>query len=85
LIYIDRNRFAPPEINVLNFALGLEHLETSFYSGLNKFTQKDFTDAGFPAGAFGRYQEVFEHESTHVKVLSDAIGDGAVQPCEYSL
>jgi rubrerythrin len=74
------------DATVLNFALTLEHLENAFYQGaLAKFDQKAFTAAGLPTYARGRFAQVAEHEKTHVKFLSDALGDKATQPCTYNL
>ncbi|KAG2143554.1 ferritin-like domain-containing protein [Suillus bovinus] len=76
---------APTDIQILNFALTLEHLENAFYTqGLQKYTQQDFLDADLPAWARGRWNEIAQHESTHVSFLESVIGDQAVQPCTYS-
>ncbi|KDR70429.1 hypothetical protein GALMADRAFT_214518 [Galerina marginata CBS 339.88] len=73
------------DTTVLNFALTLEHLENAFYqSALAKFDAKAFTDAGLPAFARGRFAQVAAHEQTHVKFLSDALGDKATKPCVYN-
>ncbi|KZP04258.1 hypothetical protein FIBSPDRAFT_878690 [Athelia psychrophila] len=70
------------DTTVLNFALTLEHLENAFYAGaLKKFSAKDFTDAGLPAYARGRFEEV---AAAHVKFLSDALGKEATAACTYS-
>ncbi|KZP20964.1 hypothetical protein FIBSPDRAFT_861117 [Athelia psychrophila] len=70
------------DTTVLNFALTLEHLENAFYAGaLKKFSAKDFTDAGLPAYARGRFEEV---AAAHVKFLSDALGKDATAACTYS-
>lgn len=67
------------------FALTLEHLEDNFYStGLAKYDEKAFTDAGFPAFARGRFEEIAAHEHSHVELLTAALGSVAVQPCTYS-
>ncbi|KDR67493.1 hypothetical protein GALMADRAFT_79814 [Galerina marginata CBS 339.88] len=73
------------DTTVLNFALTLEHLENAFYQGaLAKFDAKAFTDAGLPSFARGRFSQVAAHEQTHVKFLSDALGDKATKPCTYN-
>ncbi|KAG2356614.1 hypothetical protein BDR07DRAFT_1491709 [Suillus spraguei] len=75
----------PTEIQILNFALTLEHLENAFYTqGLQKYTQQDFLNADLPAWARGRWNQIAQHESTHVSFLESVIGDQAVQPCTYS-
>lgn len=75
----------PTDIQILNFALTLEHLENAFYTqGLQKYTQQDFLNADLPTWARGRWNEIAQHESTHVSFLESVIGDQAVQPCTYS-
>lgn len=75
----------PTDIQILNFALTLEHLENAFYTqGLQKYTQQDFLDANLPTWARGRWNQIAQHESTHVSFLENVIGDQAVQPCTYS-
>lgn len=74
------------DIEVLNFALTLEHLENAFYNeGLNKYSQDDFVQAGLPVWARGRFEQIAKHEATHVAFLEAALGSHAVQPCEYNL
>lgn len=71
---------------MLNFALTLEHLENAFYSqGLAKYTAQAFEEDGLPAWVYGRFVQILEHEATHVKFLTDALGDNAVKACEYDL
>lgn len=76
------------EINdtvVLNYALTLEHLENTFYkTALANYTQDDFTNAGLPDFARGRFEEIGKHEQSHVDVLSSVLGDSATQACEYN-
>ncbi|KAJ7509865.1 ferritin-like domain-containing protein [Mycena galericulata] len=78
-------RAAIDDTTVLNFALTLEHLENAFYSGaLEKFDEKAFLEAGLPSWARGRFAQIAAHETAHVAFLSDALGDNATQPCNYS-
>ncbi|KAI0329769.1 hypothetical protein GY45DRAFT_1304127 [Cubamyces sp. BRFM 1775] len=76
---------SPTDISVLTFALTLEHLENAFYTqGLAKYSESDFQKDGLPAWVRGRFVQIAEHESEHVKYLTQALGDLAPQPCEYS-
>ncbi|KAF9459793.1 ferritin-like domain-containing protein [Collybia nuda] len=74
-------------IEILNFALTLEHLEAAFYKqGLMKYSKKAFKKAGHPGWVRGRFQQIAEHEKAHVQFLTSAItaaGAQAVEACEY--
>jgi len=85
-IPIPFDREVPADIDILNFALTLEHIENAFYSqGLSKFTQEDFVHAGFPNWSYGRFKQIAAHESAHVKFLETTLGDKATKPCTYKL
>jgi hypothetical protein len=50
------------DIQILNYALTLEHLEDTFYrQGLANYTEQMFVDAGFPA-VCDNFQSQFEAE-----------------------
>ncbi|KAI0366556.1 hypothetical protein BV20DRAFT_643572 [Pilatotrama ljubarskyi] len=75
----------PTDTEILNLALTLEHLENAFYTqGLARFSEQDFENDGLPAWVHGRFVQISGHEAEHVKFLTAALGDKAVQPCEYS-
>ncbi|KAH7882856.1 ferritin-like domain-containing protein [Phlebopus sp. FC_14] len=75
----------PTEKQILNFALTLEHLENAFYmQALEKYSQKDFLDENLPVWARGRWEQIAQHEATHVSFLETALGDEAVKPCTYN-
>ncbi|THH06234.1 hypothetical protein EW145_g4222 [Phellinidium pouzarii] len=79
------SRTAPNATQVLQLALTLEHLENAFYSqALSNFSASDFDDAGMPSGAYGRFKQIAEHESTHVDVLTSVLGNDSVAACNYS-
>ncbi|MEO7861689.1 MAG: ferritin-like domain-containing protein [Nitrospirales bacterium] len=84
------------DIDILNYALTLEHLEAAFYvQGLNTFTMTDFTSARFIRGfggkitsrVYGYFQLIRDHEVTHVQTLISVIqslGGTPVGPCTYN-
>lgn len=84
------------DIDILNYALTLEHLEAAFYvRGLNTFSRTDFTSARFIRGFGGRiistvydyFRLIRDHEVTHVQTLISIIrglGGTPVGPCTYN-
>ncbi|KAH7921674.1 hypothetical protein BV22DRAFT_1071948 [Leucogyrophana mollusca] len=81
----DGNSSTPTEVQILNFALTLEHLENAFYTqGLQKYSQQDFLNDNLPEWARGRWEQIAQHESTHVEFLENILGSQAVQPCTYN-
>jgi hypothetical protein len=74
------------DIDILNYALTLEHLENAFYSGaLAQFGNDAFVHAGLPEFARGRFAQIAQHEESHVAFLQGVLGDKAVKPCTYNL
>lgn len=70
------------DIDVLNYALSLEHLENAFYrEGLESFNESDFVvadslqsfDEETRLAVYGYVQTVGNHEATHVDVLTQAV------------
>jgi len=71
------------DIEVLNYALTLEHLEYAFYrDGLALFSKRDFKRAGFGGPAYGRLKVIRGHEETHVDTLTAVIRDLGGDPVE---
>lgn len=61
-------------VEVLNYALTLEHLESTFYrEGLAEFADQAFIDAGFQASVREYIVEIGAHEAAHVDALTAAI------------
>ncbi len=69
-------------VDVLNYALTLEHLEAAFYrDGLDEFSEADFEEAGV-GPAYRRLEEIRDHELEHVEVLTDTITQLDGEPVE---
>lgn len=76
----------PVDVDILNLALTLEHVENAFYTqGLSRFKHEDFVHAGFPDWTYGRLEQIAAHEAAHVEFLEKTIGDKAPKPCSYKL
>jgi rubrerythrin len=87
----------PSDVDMLNFALTLEHLEATFYrQGLEKFGAKDIEKSGLLEGSGKKFirRSVYEylelirdHEAEHVDTLQKvitSIGGTPVPPAEYN-
>ena len=61
-------------VDVLNYALTLEHLEAAFYrDGLAEIGAEGITALGFQQSVFDSLTEIGEHEAEHVTTLTDVI------------
>ncbi|KLO13125.1 hypothetical protein SCHPADRAFT_828488 [Schizopora paradoxa] len=79
------NATPPTVTQVLQFALTLEHLESTFYNqGLEQFDADAFEQAGFPDWVRGRFVQIAQHEATHVTTLENALGNNSFPACNYS-
>ncbi|KAL1914415.1 uncharacterized protein VTP21DRAFT_8933 [Calcarisporiella thermophila] len=76
------------DLDILNFALTLEHLEAIFYrEGLKKFNAEHFEKAGFEKDTYERFSEIGNQEKTHVETIQSVIkglNGTAVEECEYN-
>ena len=76
------------EVGLLNVALTLEHLESTFYNhGLTKFSKDDFEKAGFNGEIYDNFVHIREHENAHVDVLTSVIKSLKKTPvpvCQYN-
>jgi hypothetical protein len=76
--------FAGP-VDVLNYALTLEHLETAFYrDGLATIGVAGISGLGFDASVFDKLSEIAAHEAAHVETLAQVITDLGGEPVAES-
>ncbi|KAF2461020.1 ferritin-like domain-containing protein [Lineolata rhizophorae] len=75
------------DVDILQFALTAEHLESAFYEqGFQMFPASDFMALGLNEADIAALQKVGETEATHVSLLLSAIAGAGFQPvapCEY--
>jgi len=84
------------DIDLLNFALTLEHLEAAYYDHfLNEYSESEversepariFAEPGLQYSTYQKIQEVRDHEEAHVEALTQTIedlGGDPVEPAEY--
>jgi len=75
-VVLRRNQDATPEapfaapVDVINYALTLEHIEATFYrDAVAMFKAADYEAAGLQAGVADRIAAISDHESAHVDAL----------------
>jgi len=80
--------FFADEIDVLNFALTLEHLDSTLYrQGLEQFDAEAFVAAGYDPSVRDYLAQIVENEETQVAFLTETIeslGGEPVGPAEYA-
>ncbi len=70
-------------VDVLNYALTLEHLEAAFYrDGLAMIGESGITGLGFMPGVFEYLSEIGAHEAAHVTTLTDVVTQLGGTPVE---
>ena len=68
-------------VDVLNYALTLEHIEYAFYrDGLEQFAEQDFVDGGYAAVVRQYFEDIRDHELEHVDTLTSVINDLGGEP-----
>jgi hypothetical protein len=68
-------------VDVLNYALTLEHLEATFYrDGLAEIGVDGITGLGFQPSVFDSLTAIGEHEAAHVTTLIDVINQLGGEP-----
>jgi hypothetical protein len=68
-------------VDVLNYALTLEHIESAFYrDGLAMIGVEGITGLGFQESVFQSLTEIGEHEAAHVQTLTGVITDLGGEP-----
>jgi len=82
------NTLSQNDINTLELALFLEHLEYNLYlGGYENFTEEQYVQYGFPAGFRDGVGITAQQESVHVGALSDVLVGANVVPvpnCTYN-
>jgi bacterioferritin (cytochrome b1) len=72
-------------VDVLNYALTLEHLEAAFYrDGLAEFGVDAFTSWGYDASVYDKLTAIAAHEADHVTTLTSVITDLGGEPVAES-
>jgi len=76
------------EVDVLNFALTAEHLDSTLYRvGLEDFDEAAFEEAGFQPAVREYLEQIAENEATQVEFLTETIsslGGDPVPQAEYA-
>ena len=92
----NRDGSAPSDVEILNYALGLEHLEYAFYDDFldshsegeveNSAVAKYFARPTLRYSTYQQIQDVRDHEAAHVEAIMGTIedlGGTPVEPAEY--
>jgi hypothetical protein len=75
-------------VDVINYALTLEHIETAFYrDGLAELGESGITALGFQASVFANLSDIAAHEAAHVEALIpvvESLGGTPVEEATYA-
>jgi len=84
---VEKRQAAVTDLDILQYALTLEHLENVFYKGaVSMMSEQDFTNAGFSAAYYQNLLFIVHDEEQHVELLSSSIeytGATPVAACTY--
>jgi len=70
-------------VDVINYALTLEHIEATFYrDGLEMLGESAFTALGWQPSVFAKLQEIGAHEAAHVETLGPVVESLGGMPVE---
>ena len=70
-------------VEVINYALTLEHLEATFYrEGLEQFDEQAFLDLGYLEGVRDSIVNIGDHEAQHVDALTAVVEQLGGEPVE---
>ena len=70
-------------VDVINYALTLEHLEATFYrEGLEQFDEQAFLDLGYLEGVRDSIVNFGDHEAQHVEALTAVVEQLGGEPAE---
>jgi hypothetical protein len=87
---------SPTDVDILNYALTLEHLEANFHvQGLRRFGEQDFRSSNLFRGSsnlprpavYANFKRIRDHEVEHVKTLKAVIrslGGTRAPACRYN-
>jgi len=79
---------AVTDVDILQYALTLEHLENVFYKGgISKFPESEFLAAGFSSHYYNNLKYIIHDEEQHVMYLTSALtaaGATPVAACTYN-
>ena len=82
-----KRQAAITDVDILQYALTLEHLENVFYKGaISTMSEQDFIDAGFSSAYYNNLKYITHDEEQHVELLTSALTTAGAKPvaaCTY--